>query len=440
MNMEIKNIGGIACYTLAPHIAVKTDGVDFSIETEELREDACMFLNANGELIARSELEGMDFLRFIQERYEAAKTWAALVAAAKGGEEQSENRQQPEEVATTTTTKAVRRTKRVKAKASDAEEKLNLIRQLFGGGSEPDEETQKIIDELQERVEKLEKQAPKKLEITVNSVPAGKVNGLKHEMFEPVLKRVANNINVFLTGPAGSGKSHMCKQIADALSVKFYFQNAVTNTWDITGFVDAGGNYHESEFYKAFTSGGVFLLDEMDASSPDVLTVLNAALSNRMFPFPNNAEPAKQHKDFHCICAGNTYGTGADMEYVGRNQLDAATLDRFDVVKMGYSSTIESSLIPEKLLRFAEAWREGCKENHVKHICSTRCLIDMATLHLAGIPAEEYLESRLIKNLNKTDLTSVTASVLKRLDVSSNEFVQAVRNVRERLTGRKEGC
>jgi hypothetical protein len=34
---------------------------------------------------------------------------------------------------------------------------------------------------------------------------------------------------------------------------------------------------------------------------------------------------------FVCIAAANTFGTGADRQYVGRNQLDESTLDRFRI-------------------------------------------------------------------------------------------------------------
>ena len=66
-----------------------------------------------------------------------------------------------------------------------------------------------------------------------------KVEGVQHEKFDTVLKFVANDEPVFLTGPAGSGKNFLCKQVADALDLKFYFTNAVTQEYKLTGFTDA---------------------------------------------------------------------------------------------------------------------------------------------------------------------------------------------------------
>jgi len=148
---------------------------------------------------------------------------------------------------------------------------------------------------------------PQRLEV---SSPKGNhiVKGITHEKFETVLKIVSQDIPVFLTGPAGSGKNVICKQVSEALGLEFYFSNAVTQEYKITGFIDANGNYQETQFFKAFTNGGLFMLDEIDASTPEVLVILNAAIANRYFDFPTGRVTA--HEDFRVVAAGNTFGTG----------------------------------------------------------------------------------------------------------------------------------
>lgn len=148
--------------------------------------------------------------------------------------------------------------------------------------------------------------------------------------------------SVYLYGPAGSGKNHVCEQIARALGVEFYYQNSITDEYKLIGFIDGAGVYHETEFYRAFTKGGVFMLDEMDASCPDTLVTLNAALANGYFTFPCGR--VKMHPDFHCIAAGNTCGRGATEEYSGRSVLDAASLNRFIPMQFDYSPAIERKL------------------------------------------------------------------------------------------------
>lgn len=96
---------------------------------------------------------------------------------------------------------------------------------------------------------------PKAIEVKTET-DAKKVVGFTHHEFETILKLVAADIPVFLTGPAGCGKNVICKQVAEALGKEFYFSNAVTQEYKITGFIDANGKYQETQFYKAFTLGG----------------------------------------------------------------------------------------------------------------------------------------------------------------------------------------
>lgn len=227
------------------------------------------------------------------------------------------------------------------------------------------------------------------------------VDGVQHEKFETVLKFVANNEPVFLTGPAGSGKNVLCKQIAQALGLKFYFTNAVTQEYKLTGFTDAMGNYQPTQFYKAFTEGGVFMLDEMDASIPEVLVILNAAIANRYFDFPAPIGYVEAHPDFRVIAAGNTTGDGADFEYVGRNQLDAASLDRFAVVEIDYSPTIEMSVAgnDEELVEFCRAFRREAQRAGCMVIVSYRGIGRLAKM-LKIMDLKEAIKTCLVKGLN----------------------------------------
>lgn len=227
------------------------------------------------------------------------------------------------------------------------------------------------------------------------------VDGVQHEKFETVLKFVANNEPVFLTGPAGSGKNVLCKQIAQALGLRFYFTNAVTQEYKLTGFTDAMGNYQPTQFYKAFTEGGVFMLDEMDASIPEVLVILNAAIANRYFDFPAPIGYVEAHPDFRVIAAGNTTGYGADFSYVGRNQLDAASLDRFAVVEIDYSPTIEMSVADndEELVEFCRAFRREAQRAGCMVIVSYRGIGRLAKM-LKIMDLKEAIKTCLVKGLD----------------------------------------
>ena len=85
-----------------------------------------------------------------------------------------------------------------------------------------------------------------------------------------------------------------------------------------------------SQFVKVYGGGGVFLFDEMDAADENLLIGVNAALANNNFANPATGEIIPQSPDFVAVAGMNTMGGGAGRDYVGRNRLDAATLDRFN--------------------------------------------------------------------------------------------------------------
>ena len=115
-------------------------------------------------------------------------------------------------------------------------------------------------------------------EIKVPELPKWETQEVLHEKFDSILHILTDKRHgrdgVYLCGPAGTGKSYIAQQAAKALNVPYYESNSVTDETKITGFIDANGRYHETEFYRAFVNGGVFLLDELDASLPEVLTLL----------------------------------------------------------------------------------------------------------------------------------------------------------------------
>lgn len=234
------------------------------------------------------------------------------------------------------------------------------------------------------------------------------MEGIVHEKFDTILKFVQANEPVFLTGAAGTGKNFLCQQVAKALGLDFYFSNAVTQEYKITGFTDAMGVFHESQFYKAFKYGGLFMLDEMDASIPEVLIILNAAIANRYFDFPAPIGYVAAHPNFRVVAAGNTFGNGADYDYVGRNQLDAASLDRFAMVRVDYDKRIEESMANGniELLMFCRAFRKAVNAAGIRTVVSYRAISRMAKLDSCMKP-EELLDACLVKSLEVDDLNSI---------------------------------
>ena len=228
-----------------------------------------------------------------------------------------------------------------------------------------------------------------------------------HEKYETILTCLDNNIPVYLAGPAGSGKNHTVEQIAKELGWDFYFSNSVQQEYKLTGFIDAGGQYHETEFYKACTSENdcVFFLDEIDASIPEVLVLLNAAIANGYFEFPNDRVELEH---VHFVAAGNTVGSGADDMYTGRLVLDQATLDRFAIIEFDYSVRIEMAVAKgnKELVKFVRELSEQANNNGVRATFSYRCITMVTKLEAANMDLNEILKVAVFKGLDKDTINT----------------------------------
>jgi len=221
---------------------------------------------------------------------------------------------------------------------------VELMRQISGTAGVDEDAVRLIVaQEMKNAVHRIEI-----MHANGKAIPVG----IQHNKFE-TLFRIASvkvgdegkqhrPLDVMLIGPAGSGKTTACHAVADALGIEFYAFSVGMQTTksDLLGYMDAMGHYIASVLFKAYRDGGLFLLDEVDAGNSNVLTILNAMLANGSYIFPNG-ERVSRHEDFVCFAAANTYGLGGDRAYIGRNQLDAATLDRFVSVDFGYDEALE---------------------------------------------------------------------------------------------------
>jgi MoxR-like ATPase len=234
--------------------------------------------------------------------------------------------------------------------------------------------------------------------IKVGKAPAVKVD-VAHQMLPTVLTAVVAGAAPFIVGPAGSGKTTLAEQIAAALKLKFYMEARVTSEFKLLGFIDAAGHVVRTQFRDAYEKGGVFLFDEVDASDADAMTAFNAALANGHCAFPDKL--VKRHKDFHAIAAGNTFGRGADRQYVGRNQLDAATLDRFVVMEVDYDEQLEKQIAGDaEWVKRVQAVRAAVTVEKVRHIVSPRASIMGAKMLAAGMERSVVEEACIWKGLD----------------------------------------
>jgi len=244
------------------------------------------------------------------------------------------------------------------------------------------------------------------------NLPTSANQSILHQSFEDVYRIIAAGCSPFLVGPAGSGKSTLLEQVANSIGLPLYAMsvNAMTCDYNIIGYNDAQGRYVSTAFRDAYENGGVFSFEEIDAGNPNVLTVINNAMSQDRYMFPDKI--VKKHPKFVMSASGNTYGTGATVQYVGRNSLDAATLDRFVMVFVGYDETMEDRLCPNKdWLNFVRRVRNVVNNQGMKFIVSTRAILDGQRLLNAGLAEDKVAKMVVFRGMAQSDIDNIYSAV-----------------------------
>lgn len=282
----------------------------------------------------------------------------------------------------------------------------------------------KLIDEVQSTVqetieETISEEVPKLKKLVADAEKAIKENrpmkveynqkvnevkGLRHVNLDKLILVASQKQPVLLVGMAGTGKTHAAEQVAEALGLEHYTMSvgAQTSKSDIIGYMHASGGYVPTMFRKAYEEGGVFLMDEIDAGNANVLIQVNAALSNGLCAFPDKM--VKKHKDFIFIASANTFGNGANPQYVGRNQLDAATLDRFTTIVWNVDEKLEFDMVTN--YKFGTAWldvvrklRNKANADQMRVLITPRATVKGAQLLELKMEFEEVLDMVILESV-----------------------------------------
>lgn len=257
--------------------------------------------------------------------------------------------------------------------------------------------------------------------VTISSEGVRKeIEGKTHSKLADVLTDLSAGEHVLMVGPAGTGKSTIAEQCAEALSMKFYSisLSPMTAASQILGYMQAEGNYVRTLFREAYENGGVFHFDEFDNGHPSILAVVNSALANGQMAFPDTM--VKRHADFRCVASANTYGRGPDRQYVGRQQLDAATLDRFAVETIEIDEALENDLCHatgletakvQRVLTYIRALRASAERQQMAVIISPRASVGMCRLLKAGRSSKDAIEARVRRGLSDAQWKQLTDTV-----------------------------
>lgn len=282
-------------------------------------------------------------------------------------------------------------------KPASAEElnDLDLLREILRRNSKGGCDMAEVENLINTKLAELKSELVRVIEVKQPGDLPNKAVGACHKLTEQIATVANCGIHQMLVGPAGSGKTTCVEKVSEILGLDFFPMSVGPQTTksDLLGFIDAGGNYHTTVLREAFEKGGMLLLDELDAANAGVLTVINSLLANGYCSFPDGV--IRKHDNFRCVCACNTYGRGADRQYVGRNQLDAATLDRFAVVDFDYDEDLELAIAGNKSwVKKVQRYRKRAFDLKMRVVISPRASISGAKLLASGM--DENLVEELV--------------------------------------------
>ena len=257
---------------------------------------------------------------------------------------------------------------------------------------------------------------PVRVEVTRNG-ETKPVEGLAHKMLPTVIKVLSAGLHVLMVGPAGTGKSHIASQAAEALGLESHgiSLSPQTPASALLGYMQAMGEYVGTQFRHAYEHGGVFHFDEMDNAHPSVLAVINGALANGHMDFPDGR--VKRHEDFRVVGSANTYGRGPDRVYQGRQAIDGATLDRFTVVTIEVDEALEHSIClatgldgtrVNRVLAYVRYLRKQADTFKLPLTFGPRSSHGMCALINAGLSVGEAIEMRARRGISDADWRKVS--------------------------------
>lgn len=257
---------------------------------------------------------------------------------------------------------------------------LAALRALLGGGGIDENRVRDIVrNELPNLI------PVTRIEIVTPTETKSHGPAAHHKQLPQLIRALSAGLHVALVGPAGSGKTTAAEQAAKIVESRFFLQGAIQGAHELLGYKDAHGVYHRTPMRESLEHGGVLCMDELDAGDAAGLLVANSATANGCMPFPDSILPVSVHAGFRVVACMNTFGNGADRLYVGRNQMDAATLDRFVFINWHYDETLERTIAGnDEWTARVQSLRAGAAKEKARVVISPRASINGAKLLAAG--------------------------------------------------------
>lgn len=275
------------------------------------------------------------------------------------------------------------------------------------------------LNRLDTAIKNIQLNQPTIIEIKKPDVPKPINIGVQHKHFPELLAFCSAttvdeyHLNIWIHGPAGTGKSTACKNVHKAIfgdKYPFRTNGKMSYAHELMGHMH-GDKYITTEFRKAYEHGGVYCADEIDGWLPDALIALNGALANGIAAFPDGM--ISRHKDFVFIGAANTVGLSGTIEYVSRFKQDAAFMDRNVMLDWPLDEALEASMSTNPTwLEIVRKVRSNVANYKIGgHLITPRAVVFGEALLRAGCTLERAMDAALRKGMTETQWRQATQGV-----------------------------
>ena len=234
----------------------------------------------------------------------------------------------------------------------------------------------------------------------------------------PAMAALRRARNVFLYGPAGTGKTSFAEQLAARYGRPFVRVSCddQTEAATLTGMTVPDGKggvvWQDGQLAAAIRRPGtVILIDEPSVARPGALMVMQALLDGaRALTVQETGERIPVAPGVLFIAADNTNGTGDESgAYAGTRQLNRAYLDRFFVTfRLDYMPVAQEAQVIAKrtglkpshalsIAQYANLTRQGAHKGEVSHGLGIRRLFALAEQIADGVAPDLALQGTVIE-------------------------------------------